>query len=282
MIGRTAYARRIATLDPEVDFQRIVFLLTCYEFPWDIERALEFALFRTYAVPSISRLLEKTGEFGRRPRKRYDDTELLLAEILEHGFDSERGQRALERINRMHGRFAISNDDFLYVLTTFVLEPMRWIERFGWRALTENEKRAMVNYYRELGRRMGIAGVPHDLAGFERYNQDYESAHFRYTDSNHGIGTITRDLLLSFYVPRAAVGLARPFAHALMDEPLLRAMGFPAAPAPIRILVASALKLRGRLIRLLPARRRPHLLTKVRRPTYPEGYEIEELGTFRR
>jgi hypothetical protein len=67
-----------------------------------------------------------------------------------------------------------------------------------------------------------------------------------------------------------------------MDEPLLRAMGFPAAPAPIRTLVQGALKMRGRLIRLLPARRRPHLLTRVRRPTYPEGYEIEELGTFKR
>jgi hypothetical protein len=66
--------RQIATLDPQRDHRQIVFLLTAYVFPWDIERALEFALFRTYAVPSISGLLCKTGEFVRRPRKRYDDT----------------------------------------------------------------------------------------------------------------------------------------------------------------------------------------------------------------
>ena len=280
MIARTTYARKIEQLDPELNYHRIVYLLTCYEFPWDIERALELALFRTYAVPSISGLLDKTGEFGQRPRKRYDDTELLLAEILEHGFDSARGQTALKRINEMHGRFAISNEDFLYVLTTFVLEPIRWIDRFGWRQLTEIEKLACLNYYRELGRRMAIADIPDDLAGFEQYNQDYERRCFHYADSNHRIGAITRDLILSFYVPRSVIPIFRPFAHALLDKALLQAMGFPAAPALIRILVEGLLRMRARFIRLLPGRRKPHLLTQVGRPTYPDGYEINRLGTF--
>ncbi|MFN6068626.1 MAG: DUF2236 domain-containing protein, partial [Pseudanabaena sp.] len=89
---------RIAQLDPQHDCQEIVFLLTYQVFPWDIERALEFALFRTYAIPAISRLLAKTGELIKRPRKRYDDTELIMSEIVEHGYDSDRGQRALRRM----------------------------------------------------------------------------------------------------------------------------------------------------------------------------------------
>lgn len=44
----------IMDLDPKLDHQRIVHLMVCYEFPFDITRALEFALFRTYYVPSIS------------------------------------------------------------------------------------------------------------------------------------------------------------------------------------------------------------------------------------
>jgi hypothetical protein len=125
MRGRRA--RAIAALDAEVDYQRIAFLLSAYEFPWDIERSLEFALFRTYAVPSISGLLAKTREFERRPRKRYDDTELILAEIRENGLDSARGRAALARMNAMHGRFRIANEDMLYVLSTFLLEPIRWL-----------------------------------------------------------------------------------------------------------------------------------------------------------
>src|SRR5215472_10266876 len=108
---RFAILEQIRALDPVTDHQRIVFLSTCFEFPFDTTRSLEFALFRTFAVPSISALLDRTGEFQRRPQKRYDDTDILVSTLLEHGYDSEPGSVALRRINQLHGRFAIANDD---------------------------------------------------------------------------------------------------------------------------------------------------------------------------
>ena len=123
------FSEKISQLDPETDHEQISFLLSCHVFPWDLERALEFALFRTFAVPSISGLLAETGEFVHRPRKRYDDTELILFEILEHGMNSLRGKRAIRRMNSMHSRFQISNEEFLYVLSTFIFEPIRWLEK---------------------------------------------------------------------------------------------------------------------------------------------------------
>jgi len=279
---RGRYSSQISLLDPVRECREIVFLLTCFEFPWDIERALEFALFRTYASPSISGLLDKSGEFKRRPRKRYDDTGLLLAEILENGFDSRRGRAALSRVNEMHGRFPIENSDLLYVLSTFVFEPIRWIHRYGWRALTPHEKLAIFHYYRELGRRMHIREIPDRMSELERYNRDYEAQHFRYAETNRRIGSATRDLLLGFYLPRLLVPLGRPVVHALMDEPLLQAMGFSRPPPLLRHALIAALKLRSSVQKRLPDRRNPHLLTKIARPTYPEGYRVEELGTFRR
>lgn len=56
--------------------------LTCYEFPFLWREALELALFRTYSVPSISRLLVATREFELRCGKRYEDTDLIMEEIL--------------------------------------------------------------------------------------------------------------------------------------------------------------------------------------------------------
>lgn len=282
MAMRGKYSSRISVLDPVRDCREIVFLLTCFEFPWDIERALEFALFRTYAVPSISGLLDKTGEFARRPRKRYDDTELLLAEILENGFDSQRGRAALSRVNQMHGRFFIASGDFLYVLSTFVFEPIRWIDRFGWRALTQTEKLGIFHYYRELGRRMHIGEIPDQMSELECYNRDYEAQHFKYAETNRHIGSVTRDLLLRFYLPRFLMPLGRPVVHALMDEPLLQAMGFSRPPALLRRAVIAVLRLRKWMLKRLPDRRNPSLLTEIARPTYPEGYRVEELGTFRK
>src|SRR5207302_8457511 len=90
-MARLSILQQIQQLDPVADHQRIVFLSTCYEFPFDTTRALEFALFRTFCSPSISALLDRTGEFRFRAQKRYDDTDLLVSELLERGYDSERG-----------------------------------------------------------------------------------------------------------------------------------------------------------------------------------------------
>ncbi|SMY07014.1 oxygenase MpaB family protein [Flavimaricola marinus] len=274
------WAREIAALDSEADATRIVHLLGSCEFAWDIERALEFALFRTYAVPSISGLLAKIGAFESDTRKRYDDTELILSEITENGLDSDRGQAALARMNAMHGAYRISNDDMLYVLSTFVFEPERWLDSYGKRALTEHEKAAIWAHYRALGHAMGILEIPEDRDAFEAFNRQYEARQFAYAESNARIGAVTRDLLLSFYLPKALIPLGRPAAHAFMDAPLLQAMGFDAAPGWLRGLLKGAMRLRAGALRLLPDRRRPHLHTRIKRPSYPRGYKIEELGTF--
>ncbi len=274
------WRQEIETLDPAVDYERIVYLLGACEFSWDIEKALEFALFRTYAVPSISGLLSRTGEFRTRPRKRYDDTELLLSEISENGQDSERGQEAIARMNDMHGRYRIANADMLYVLSTFVVEPVRWLERFGKRAMTAREIEASAHYYRALGAKMGITDLPDDFAGFDAYNRAHEAEEFRFAETNAEIATLTRDLLLSFYLPKALVPLGRPVVHALCDQPLRQAMGFPTPPRWLERIIHAGLKLRARILRGLPARAVPRQITGRARPSYPGGYRIEELGTF--
>src|SRR5215471_5408402 len=113
-MSRYAILHAIERLDPEKDHQRIIFLSTCHDFPFDTTRALEFALFRTFCVPSVSALLDRTGEFQERAQRRYDDTDLIVSELMEHGYDSERGRAALRRMNQLHGRFAITTEDVLY------------------------------------------------------------------------------------------------------------------------------------------------------------------------
>ncbi|MBT9383410.1 DUF2236 domain-containing protein [Pseudooceanicola sp. CBS1P-1] len=275
------WSAEIETLDPETDYERIYQLLSTCECAWDTEKALEFALFRTYAIPSISGLLVRTGEFRRNTRKRYDDTELLLSEISENGQDSDRGQAALGRINAMHGRYRIDNADMLYVLSTFITEPVRWMARFGRRPLSPAEITACLRYYQALGRRMGITDIPGTYAEIEAFAAAHEAAHQRYADTNAEVARQTRDLLLSFYLPKGLVPLGRPLIHALCDPGLRRAMDMPDPPRALEALVLGALRLRARVLRRLPPRRRPRRITARRRASYPRGYRIEELGTFR-
>ncbi len=270
--------RRISELDPSRDYEEIYRLHATIEFPWDIARALEMALYRTYCVPSIGSLLHETQEFEQRAQKRYDDTSLLLGEALKFGLNSERGRAAVRRINQIHSRFSISNEDMLYVLSVFVVVPLRWLDRFGWRAVTETERRATYTYYREFGRRLGIRDIPETREELFAFCDAYESEHFAHTPANARVGTATRELFVGWFW-FAPAPLVRMGVHALLDPPVLAAFGFPPAPRPVVRALETALRTRARLVPLLPARRRPSYAQDswtVR--SYPRGYEIGELG----
>ena len=266
----------IRRLDPERDHQRIVYLDVCFEFPWDTTRALEFALYRTYAVPSIGRLLASTGELTERPQKRYDDTDLILSTICESGYDSREGRAAIRQMNRIHGRFAISNEDYLYVLSAVTFEPIRWNERFGWRRLIDVEREATFQFWRAVGRLMAIRDIPEVFETFERFNRDYERDHFAFTSEGRAVGVATRNLFLSWFRVPPRVG--GPFVHTLMDDALLRAMGFAPPPRALRTAVETSLRARARLVAKLPPRREPRLRTKRPIRSYPSGYELDQLG----
>ncbi|UOY03278.1 oxygenase MpaB family protein [Blastococcus sp. PRF04-17] len=274
--------RRIERLDPGRDHAEIYRLTGGYEFPWDMTQALSFALFRTYAVPSIGALLARTGELTEHTQKRYDDTVLILDAIVEHGLDSPVGRTAVRRMNQMHRAYDIGNDDLRYVLATFVVTPIRWIDAFGWRRMTEIERIASANYYRELGRHMAIRDIPATWQSFARLLDDYERRHFGVDPGGRTVAEATLALLATFppnhLLPER---LVRQISLATMDAHLLDALGF-AHPAPaMRALVRAGLRARGRMVRFLPPRAAPfhaRQLPQIR--SYPAGYDVAALGTF--
>ncbi len=222
-------------------------------------------------------MLDKTGEFRDQAQKRYDDTKLILAEIFDHGMDSDRGRDASRRMNGMHGRYDISNDDYLYVLSTFVLVPGRWNDNFGWRPYSAKERRAGLNYWRALGRRMNIREIPNDVDDLDRWSRAYELANSRYAESNRQVADDTLNLFLSWY-PRWLRPLVRLGVLSLLEDYLLDAFGYKHPPRWFRRLVELSLRIRARVIPWLPRRRSPRLITNERMRSYPGGYRIDELG----
>ncbi|HET6856675.1 MAG TPA: oxygenase MpaB family protein [Streptomyces sp.] len=272
--------KEIQRLDPEKDFLTIYRITTTYEFPWDFTRALELALYRTYAVPSIGRLLAQTAELTDRSQKRYDDTALLLDTVVEHGFDTDEGRTAIRRINQMHRSYAITDDDMRYVLCTFVVMPKRWLDSYGWRRLSDHEMRACAAYYRLLGKHMGITDIPGSYEEFERCLDAYEAEHFGWDEGARKVSDATLALMASWY-PRPLAPLVRGASLALLDDALLRAFRYKTPSATARRLVAGALGLRARAVRLMPPRSAPHYARQNPEiKGYPDGYRVGELGTF--
>ena len=150
-----------------------------YDFPKDARIGLNLAFYRVFAIPRIANLLIRTGEMPGRPAKRSYDTGLVMYELITHGFDHPRGREMVRLLNRVHRPWPIIDEDYRYVLAAFIVVPMRWIERRGWRTLLPAEREASATFYRELGRRMRITDLPPDYAAAAALLDTYEARTWR-------------------------------------------------------------------------------------------------------
>src|SRR5450432_3132209 len=144
----TTVLEEIDSLDPESDYERIVQLSCGVDFPSHTAKAIEFALFRTFCVPSIAARLTRVSTTVLQVHERYEHTGALVSEIFAHGTRSERGVTALAQLKRIRARHPIPDRDWVFVLSTLTCEPIRWNTRFGWRRLSGKEQLAIFFLWR--------------------------------------------------------------------------------------------------------------------------------------
>ncbi|KZP24251.1 hypothetical protein FIBSPDRAFT_668589, partial [Athelia psychrophila] len=255
-----AIHREFAARDPEslttAEAQRVMHTVTMWDMPFLNVKSLAFALFKTYAIPSISKILAGTGELSSSERvsKRYADTEILIATWMncpvmgnyplsttgqnaeDKDFDP-RAMIAVARVNFLHSHYPIKNDDHLYTLSLFVFEPPRWAARYGWRPWSVLERTALFIVWREIGARMGIADIPETMGEFEAWSLAYEQEYMVPADTNAFVAQYTTDELLhsvpAFLGLRAA---AERVVVCTLEERVRIAMKQPAQPAWLKAL----------------------------------------------
>ncbi|KAI5206207.1 hypothetical protein AUEXF2481DRAFT_35405 [Aureobasidium subglaciale EXF-2481] len=248
------------------DAQEIQLYLYELEFPFIAQKALEFALFRTYGIPSISGLLMHTKQLSSKAHssKRMTDTSILMLETIKNPPGSKRATEALARTNFLHSLYGakISNDDMLYTLGLFLLEPVRWINKHEWRQLTDTEIAAMGLFWLKVGEGMKIdvSCLPGQKNGWkdglqfmkelEKWSDDYEVKYMVPAESNKLTADHTTDLLL-YAVPDAFKDAGRKVVSALMDSRLRRAMLYNNPPAMLQWLVDTGLATRKLILRHL-------------------------------
>lgn len=196
------------TLTPE-EAQEIIHVSAFYDMPSLVKYSLAFALFKAAAIPSISKLLgaSKHSRTKTFTSKRYADTQILVSTWFGcpiSGFHSPsskdqpprsmtdpRAMVALSRVNWLHSRYKISNDDYLYTLSIFVLEPANWAKLYGWRPFSPLECYASYVFWAEIGRRMGMQDVPESLEEMKAWSIAYEESHMLPAESNKNMAEFT-------------------------------------------------------------------------------------------
>ena len=249
-------------------------------FPWDTTRALELALLKTFCIPSISGLLHQTGEFEHRPRKRYDDTALMVAELVRLGPDSPEGRQVVQRLNAIHAHFAIGQQDFVFVLSGFVAELIHWINRYGWRPLCQEEKESLFLFWDHVGSLMNIEARPSSLQRMLDFNDEASREMFSTASSNEQVANATVNMLLEAW-PRPLHTVVRSSVRSLLDSETLMSLNWlPASPWQIQAIRVS-LRLRGWLLSgfrrfWVPKRRR--FFSECPTKTYGVDFQLQQVG----
>lgn len=256
----------------EATYQRVV-----EEFTLEFRLANALAYLRTYASPRVASLLLHTGHVEHAATERAVDTALFVYELVHAGVDSERGREVVRRLNAMHHRWSIRNDDSLWVLGTFAVLGPQVIDTLGWRRLTDDEHQACVDWWREVGTRMGITGIPQTHLDFADSFRAYERANLRRTEAGQVLLDASWDVMTAD-LPPALRPASRLVAAALTDEPARSALGLPRVGAPARTALRLALVSRGLLSRTRGTPVPGWFTPGAPVGPYTDGYTLDDLG----
>ncbi|CAG8427246.1 unnamed protein product [Penicillium salamii] len=238
------------------------------EFPFMFIKSLQFALFRTYGVPSISTLLTKTSQFSNPETslKRYADTVALVQEMVGNDPTSQRAYLGLARTRYLHSGYRdsgkILDDDMLYTLALFALQPIRFIDRFEWRSLSDMERCAIGTFWKSVGDALDITyeKLPSGKVGFvdgiqwleeiDAWSEEYEEKFMVPHQKNRETADQTTAVLL-YMLPKALHPVGLQFVSYMMDPRLRKSMYYEPPSALSSALFSSLLTARRLAIRYL-------------------------------
>ncbi|KAM3449998.1 hypothetical protein MY3296_006459 [Beauveria thailandica] len=262
----------------------IVKQLASLEAPTFFDLALRMALFRTYAIEDIAKLLVASSDLNRQqhaPKRyatanliiftclcsipSYEDTVAIFASFFKFAPNSEYLHKAVARMNYLHSPYQkngrITNRDLLYVLWASMAEPIRFMRQYEWRALTDMEVAALgtlwkyigdmmqIDYKAELGQdqwRDGIDFVEH----ITEWAYRYEDVAMKRLPDAQKLGDALLDLLLTSYP-----AVVRPMAYqgvlVLMGDRLRHAFSLPEPSVFYTALVHGLLFIRKSVVRYI-------------------------------
>jgi len=270
-----AVKKEIESLDPVKDCQRIAYLMVAYEFPQEINHALSMAYFGSGATKAVADILGRS-DFRADPVKRFEDTKFLIWKFMESGWDNDQGLRAIQHMNKIHGHYKIRNENFRMALCAFITAPIQWIENFGWRKLTDNERQGWFNFWVRIGELMEIEDIVKSPEESAELLESYYTGDEELSEYSPEIGETQFQAFVQF-APWYKKPFERYRIRALMTPGLARAYDLKYIPLVGKLPVVFYYKLNALARRYFSKFAYPYNIDADRGLlTYPQGTPVVE------
>lgn len=152
---------------------------------------------------------------------------------------SARAYLGLARTRFLHSGYRASgkilDDDMLFTLALFALEPIRFIARYEWRALSDMERCAIGTFWKSVGDGLDVSyeKLPSGESGFRdglqwleeiaAWSEEYEARYMVPNEKNRETADQTTAILV-YMLPRVLHPVGLQFVSFMMDDRLRRAM----------------------------------------------------------
>lgn len=257
-------AARLATLDPETDYDEIWKLSTAYrpnDFIMNFIYAVTFPHFLVRELDVVPVHDEGRGKILHQPDKRSDDTSWKMQLWWHHGSRHPETRKNVESINRLHAFHAKKYPDsfdrvapYIYTLCYEAAGMHRLLRRVGLPGLSEVEKRSAVPYWTNMtglfrnattGEPLSPTDFPQSFEAIEAYMDTFESEVVPHNEPGRETTEAVIRQFAEKYFPRAAHRAVRAWILSLYPDHLLRAYGLERPSAPVvkvfRVLTAGML-----------------------------------------
>lgn len=192
------------------------------------------ALIRMMGISHLVPALYGHSQLATQTHARLSRTRQTLLDLIDHGFDAPPGRAAMQRLRAVHAGLNAAPDDFLYVLSAFFLEPLRWNAAHAGHRFSEAEVQQLLDFWHRVGDEMGLAGRPDTLAGWQAMQAAYESRHLRHTAEGERLAALCLRDVVKLTVPRGTRAAFRWLMLSTMEPRVREVLALPAPPAPLR------------------------------------------------
>jgi hypothetical protein len=245
-------------LDPEHDHEELARLSfeVLYGDPIFVHAGYLVGFSRQMAVPSIARVVYRGGggDNLHDVARRTDDTLTLFGEFLCRGHSSPEGRAAITRMERIHDRFPITDEQKRYTLATLIFEADRAAQHLGLDLYTHTQRQANWHFWHGVAEQMPLGALPATPEQFWRWMLDYEREHWHYTEGGRRVVDAFFEDWTSRRFPPRARRLGRQILLALMDQDLRAVHSLEAPSRHIQRLVRAGARAHFPLTLLRPLR----------------------------
>jgi len=201
-----------------------IYTLYYIRYPYPFRFGSYLAILRSLTIKPLIMQLYQHSQLNHQTYDRLMRTRQLIRTLIYFGLDSEKGQQAIATINHAHRFVQADNDDYLYVLSTFFLEPFRWNSHFEKNPILPQDQQIVIDFWRNVGQRMSIKHTFTALEDWQAFQQRYETEHMGYSDQGHELAIRSIEKLAKQAAPLGLRYLAQQVIIATIEPRVQRCL----------------------------------------------------------